>query len=108
MHAQVLPLRSLGPVPVYMHVWLLITNKRLFYVHLQIEAAAAAAESALNNKAAALAAADAASAAEAAKAQQQSEARWKEATEQLAALQKQLQVSVNAPRSLGILQLATT
>lgn len=61
---------------------------------LQIEAAAAASESALNDKATALAAADAAAAAEASKAQAQGEARWKEATEQLAALQKQMQVGV--------------
>jgi hypothetical protein len=59
---------------------------------VQIDAAAAAAAAALSEAAAALAAADTATAAEAAKVQQQGEARWKEATEQLAALQKQLQV----------------
>jgi hypothetical protein len=58
----------------------------------QIEAAVAASESAFKDKAAALAAADAAAAAEASKAQALEEARWKEANEKLAALQKQLQV----------------
>jgi hypothetical protein len=57
-----------------------------------MEAAAAASESALKEKAAALAAADAAAAAEASKAQAQEEARWKEANEKLAAMQKQMQV----------------
>lgn len=59
---------------------------------VQVKAAAAAAATALDEAAGALAAADTAMAAEAAKAHQQGEARWREATEQLAVLQKQLQV----------------
>lgn len=64
---------------------------------LQVAAAAAAAADALSEKAAALAAADAAAAAEAHKLQQQHDTRWKDASEQLAALQAQLKVSVAEP-----------
>jgi len=61
---------------------------------MQVDAAAAKSAAALADKAAALAAADQAAAAQTAEARSQHEARWKEASDKLAALQKQLQVKL--------------